>query len=398
MGVTSLAGKYVENLIEKSNDEIKPIDLYQIRIAAIMHDVGHGPFSHLSEDIFSNLEPIKSIKNKTTFTAGGSDAKAHEVLSFFITNSQPMQEILGNIQSLYSEKFEETIDIKLICQTIVGAVKNKPKKYYQAIINGVVDADKLDYIQRDVYFTGLKMGIDIDRIFSGVELDDRPEYGRNVVMNVSSVHNVEQLLFNKILLHPSMYHHHKVRAASCMFKSLFEIMNDYHLDIDGLNFEKVTDFLEIDDSAFLHYQSKKEPLQSYLKNLIQRNLLKRALVISMKTVEGEEPSVKSGYKKFLQLQKDEDKIREIRQKIAIKVGVSEYDIWLDIPKSSSIREGPQYWVKIMKDMYEEFSNYIPFDFWLDAYQSIQYRAHVFCPPIDPLRKEVAKEAKKILQE
>lgn len=398
LGVTSIAGKYVDNLQLKYNF-IEDIDKYHIRLASIFHDVGHGPFSHLSEEIYSQMEPIKSIKNDKLFTSGGSNNKPHEILSYFIVKSEPIQEILEQISGLYVDDFNgKNIDSILIGQCIIGKVDDIEKKYYQDIVNGTFDADKLDYILRDCYFSGLKMSIDIERIFYGLEIDERNPKNRSIVSNISSVHNLEQLLFNKVILNPSIYHHHKVRSACCMFKSAIEIIHDFKLSIEGLNFENVCDFLKVDDTFFQNYKNKPEPLKKYLKQINNRVLLKRALVLSMKTIDGDDAFVKSGYEQLLSWQEDEDRIQDFRIKLADKVGISKYDVWLDIPKTSSMREVSQYWIKIMKDNYQKFNELFPIDDWLNTYQQIQYKAHIFCPPIDKIRKKVAKEAKKLLED
>ncbi|MHA1855897.1 MAG: HD domain-containing protein [Promethearchaeota archaeon] len=398
LGVTSIAGKYIDNIQLKS-DFIKNIDKYHIRLASIFHDVGHGPFSHLSEEIYSQMEPIKSIKKEDIFTSGGSDSKPHEILSYFIVKSESIQEILKQIPGLYVDDFNgEKIDSNLIGQCIIGKVDDLEKKYYQDVINGTFDADKLDYILRDCYFSGLKMSIDIERIFYGLEIDEREEKPKGIISNISSVHNLEQLLFNKVILYPSIYHHHKVRCASCMFKSVIEIIHDFNLEIDRMNFQNVIDFLKVDDSFFQNYMNKPEILKKYLRKINNRVLLKRALVLSMKTIEGDDDLVKSGYEELLTWQEDVEKIQDFRIRLAEKVGISKYDVWLDIPKTSSTREASQHWVKIMKDNYEKFNELFPIDDWLKTYQQIQYKAHIFCPPIDYIRKKVAKEAKKLLQD
>lgn len=404
LGVLTLAGKYIDALKLKSN-VVSIQNEYMIRISALLHDIGHGPFSHLSEEVYSSIEPLKSIKKKKPFTQGGSDSKPHEILSYFMIKSPALGEKISKLQELYKDQIKDPLDIDKISQSIIGKMKINEDKYFQDIINGAFDADKLDYIQRDCYFSGLKMSIDLDRIFYGLEIDAR-EKKKGVIINISGVHNLEQLLFNKILLNPSIYHHHKVRATSCMFKSIFEIIEDNNLEIDGLKFDNVIDFLKIDDNFFQNYQNKPPILRDYLENIFNRSLLKRALVISMKTIAGDENSIKLGYERLLKWQEDDKKIKEFRLKLAEKINsdptcvqkVSYYDLWLDIPKISSTREVSQFNVKIMDNEYKRFNELIPIDNWLETYQQIQFRGNIFCPAIPEIRKATAKHAKKILQD
>lgn len=62
-----------------------------VRMAAIMHDCGHGPFSHMSEQIYENFTDIKNIKPSNKKFAEGK-AKAHEILSYFIVTSNAFKD------------------------------------------------------------------------------------------------------------------------------------------------------------------------------------------------------------------------------------------------------------------------------------------------------------------
>ena len=107
--------------------------------------------------------------------------------------------------------------------------------YLSDLVNGPFDADKLDYMPRDAYFAGLKMDVDLDRIAYTCLVDERAGgHPRRLCSDISGAHNLEQILFNKILLYSSMYHHHKVRTAVCMLKSMFEIIKDRNLSPGGL--------------------------------------------------------------------------------------------------------------------------------------------------------------------
>ncbi|GAG65915.1 unnamed protein product [marine sediment metagenome] len=279
LGVTILTEKFINTLVKAGMKVLNKERGHNLRLAAIFHDVGHGPFSHLSEEIYSNLEPINEILKEPKFSAVVQDVKSHEIISYYIVKSDAFQEIFNKSDEIFRDQFEGTIDVNLIAECIIGNVSNPKNKYCQDIINGSFDVDKLDYIQRDCYFTGIKLGIDVERIFQNILYrieGDKHE----LALDISGCHNLEQLLFNKLLLYPSLYHHHKVRACSCMFKSIFEIMYDHDLEINGKKFDNPIDFLESRDELFLSYKDKPELIQEHIKNLLNRVILKRALVIA----------------------------------------------------------------------------------------------------------------------
>ena len=222
LGVSILTERFANILQNKGFSELDDFRKNNLRIAAIFHDVGHGPFSHLSEEIYSQFDLMQKISKKSEFVAAKQSAKTHEILSYYIVKSDKLEEIFQKVEKMFSEV---KIDKELISESIIGNVSDLKNKYCQDIINGSFDADKLDYIQRDCYFTGLSLGLDMERIFHAlIPKDDGTK--KETALDISGSHNLEQLLFNKLLLFSSLYHHQKVRASSCMFKSIFEIIKE----------------------------------------------------------------------------------------------------------------------------------------------------------------------------
>ncbi|MDR9755196.1 MAG: HD domain-containing protein [Thermacetogeniaceae bacterium] len=156
LGVAVLAGKFVNSLRKSGGDnklireQLEKIGwdfIYNhVRMAAIMHDCGHGPFSHMSEQIYENFTDIKNIKPSNKKFAEGK-AKAHEILSYFIVTSNAFKDFFSSeIASKYNVK---NIDLELVGNMIIGYVDDPKLAFMTNIINGAFDADKLDYIQRD---------------------------------------------------------------------------------------------------------------------------------------------------------------------------------------------------------------------------------------------------------
>jgi HD superfamily phosphohydrolase len=220
---------------------------------------------------------------------------------------------------------------------------------------------------------------------------------RRLCSDISGAHNLEQILFNKILLYSSMYHHHKVRAALCMLKSIFEIIWDNNLQIDGMSFKKAVDFLSIDDFDILSVFRKEPLLKDIIEDIRNRRLLKRALVMSRKTVKE-----RYQFENLTKLAEDPLKIKQLRELIAGEMKaegceVSIYDIWIDLPKSPSLREPSQCKVRITDKDYVDLAEVFPADWWLVAYSETKWKGHVFCPPNLKMRNLANKAAQEILK-
>ena len=139
------------------------IDL--VRMAALLHDCGHGPFSHSTEEIYKFFPDMQSL-----IGPGGKHEgwNSHELLSYYIIKSKPFKLFFNKT----TDKYNKSIDINLVADIIVGAVKDPLLKFVQDIINGPFDSDKIDYIFRDGHFSGLPLQIDLDRLWYSAQIAD----------------------------------------------------------------------------------------------------------------------------------------------------------------------------------------------------------------------------------
>jgi len=162
-----------------------------IRMAAIMHDCGHGPFSHISQEVYKLCDDLaQEMKSNSRLRS----SQPHEALSYLIVTSKAFKEFFKqNIKSEYGVD----INFDLVGDMIVGYVDNPNQAYLIDVINGSFDADKLDYIQRDSHFTGIKMVLDLDRLFYTVDVI-RDDNGRlRLSVDLTGVSTLEQIVFNK---------------------------------------------------------------------------------------------------------------------------------------------------------------------------------------------------------
>lgn len=404
LGVMILATRFYDALKERTPEMVNPQMRKELRLAGLLHDIGHGPFSHLSEDIYKHFPEVVDVSKDPNFFK--SSHKPHEIISSLIVSSPAFKDFFD--ENLSAKHYNTLIDLKKVSKMIVGEMDNPDEAFLSDIINGAFDADKLDYLPRDCYFTGLKMDVDLDRIMYTLSIDTKKKLGKQGLMiDISGAPFIEQILFNKMMLFTSLYHHHKVRAIECMFRAIFEACYDNDLKMNGLSFKKVTDFLSVTDIELLTLEGKPDQIKPMIQNIRDRNLLKRAVLISKRTIEGEtgtsagqsaEPYDQNYYDFLTQGQKNPELVRELREKIAqeIRGDITPYDIWIDLPTAPSFSEVNNTVIRTMDDDRAVLDEIFKVNLWIKGYVENKWKGHVFCPP--QYRNQVKEIAPKILKD
>lgn len=182
VGTMNLGSKLAEEL-GLENDEI---DL--IRVSALLHDIGHGPFSHVSEGVLSF---------------------PHEELSKYVITKTSMKDLL-----------EEKFDVNKIVDIING------KGHLGPVVSGELDVDRMDYLLRDSHNTGVAYGIiDYERIISNLRLED------GLILDIKGVQAAEGALVSRYFMYPSVYQHHTTRIVNTMFRrALKKIIDEGTID------------------------------------------------------------------------------------------------------------------------------------------------------------------------
>jgi HD superfamily phosphohydrolase len=276
IGVMHLAGKMMDSLYARpiiynnfSKEEFKRLKQL-VRLAGLLHDLGHGPFSHVSEEIFE-----KGLK--------------HEAYSVAIIK----QYFTPIIQKYFSNiKVEEII--VLLSKGYLGP----DKLFLGKIIDGELDADKLDYLLRDSYYCGVKYGkYDLDRILDTITVIPMPESSSGIendnglenevtglwMLGIDSdgIQAVEELIFARYWMFIQVYFH-KTRRIYDYYLSNFlkdflkEKYNTEYLP-DLKNLDK---FIEIDDCAILEAIKEMRNKNEWARRIFYRDHLSEVFVTS----------------------------------------------------------------------------------------------------------------------
>ena len=174
LGATHLMSQAIEVLRQK-NEDISPNEALSAQYAILLHDIGHGPFSHALEHTI-----IKDL--------------SHEILSSYLMNE---------FNEMFNGKLEDAIRI---------FNDDYPKKFLHQLVSSNMDVDRLDYLKRDSFFTGVSEGvISSERIIKMLKVVDG-----QIVVEAKGLHSVENFLISRELMYWQVYLHKTVLAAEQM--------------------------------------------------------------------------------------------------------------------------------------------------------------------------------------
>lgn len=395
---TEKLARALHDKYDKEDSDLVTLDkIRELRVAALLHDCSHGPFSHTSEEIYSTFPEMQQLIGPRGKGFEGSSAS--EVLAYFILTSEPFK--------LFLEKLKQSVALDLdptwLSNVILGRLKNSDplNAHYSEILNGPFDADKLDYIFRDGHYSGLPLGVDLDRLWLATEVhiikpEDVPNFPRpmrRLVMARSGINSLEQIVAARMNLTASLYHHHKIRACDCMLKAVFLYCRENGIPLCGRRIESAADFLYLSDIGILSEAetTTDSNVREMLHNIVNRRLFKRALVVSMNSFErpGYEEDDGDSEEKYnlvyALIGTTLDEQRSLATAIweaAGKPGRKE-EVWLDFPRGVKSKDLATTFVNvghIDAPTFRTLEKFIPIEQWTKQYLLQKWRGHVFCRP------------------
>src|SRR6266487_1835390 len=264
----------------------------QMRLAALLHDIGHGPFSHVFEPLM-----VRHLK------------KTHEDFVPWIVNETEV-----------ADKLEQAgFNPHRVGLLAVGRLRDKKRPYLDQIISSSVDIDKMDFIVRDSFHTGAGYGsVDVHRLLYTMDV-----INGNLSVDGRAVATLENLLLARLESFRTIYFHRASRAVQIMIVRALEAAKD---ELNLLSFDQPNDYLRLDDYKVWTDLRECKKSRKIMQDLEARRLLKCAYE---KTVYAQEELLSNVITK--------DSVREdIEAELARKAKISVEDVVIDVPSLPSV--------------------------------------------------------------
>ena len=203
LGVFQTARELIRIVRKQTGGRQKVRENYALA-AALLHDIGHGPFSHAFEDVYKRLE---------------LDVVDHESISEELIRQGEIAETLRNITG--GDAADSIADM------VVGV---ETKTVHNAVVSSQFDADRLDYMRRDRMMTGsrhssidfawLLENLEIDNVPTGLEEEGSGGTVPTFVIGPKAIHAAEAYILGLFQLYPTVYYHKTTRGAEKLFTEL----------------------------------------------------------------------------------------------------------------------------------------------------------------------------------
>jgi len=238
LGVFHLARRIINRLV--SHPDCIALTLEGVKsflCAALLHDLGHFPYAHSLKEL-----PLKD----------------HEVLTGEIILAEPLLSCIENVIGASAAKTAAIVNFEMPHEDDSEVI------FFRNILSGVLDPDKLDYLNRDAFFCGVPYGIqDTDFAISKIVPTEN-----GIGINHQGITAVENILFSKYLMYKTVYWHKTVRIATAMIKKAV---------ITGLTegIIKSDDLYGLTDNDFFNrYTEDFHPVMKLIEMVNRRSLYK----------------------------------------------------------------------------------------------------------------------------
>jgi len=244
IGVYHLAKKYINIL--NQHKEFTDRDILCISIAGLIHDIGHGPFSHLFDEIVP-------------------EEKNHEYRS---------GQLITRMNQTYNLGFSDA-EINFMIQIIYPTNRQDPKQYlYQIISNkNGIDVDRFDYLSRDIKMIGLNYGIECERIMNHSKIENN-----EIIFSDKVKINIEDYFNTRFIMYKEVYNHNTVRGIEHMIKQFLYLVNDIFSIYDTVHNDIWDAFIQFNDNILEYPKIMNIPLskelEEVMENIKQRKIYK----------------------------------------------------------------------------------------------------------------------------
>ena len=274
----------------------------ELIVASLIHDVGHGPYSHVTEPL---IQKFTGASHEDIGYVLSTDGEVKE------RDSEPSAPTIAEVVEAYR------LDRRKIQSYIKGErTGNRTSRDISRILNGEIDVDKMDYLVRDSYYTGVAYGVvDNMRLIQGLDF-----FNGELVITDKGILPAEYLLFSRFLMHPTVYNHHTSRIAQLMFLSALEAFISAECESESELKDKATSLRMMDDAEI---STTLRNAEGYPKEMMmrinERRLFKRAIYAKINTLDAE----------VAEELRDERVRSEIEAEISRRAGVDKKYVLLD---------------------------------------------------------------------
>lgn len=207
--------------------QIEGDDLTTLRYAALLHDIGHGPFSHVFE------APMREVN--------GKDATHEAITRRIIREDEEVNAILGEA-----------------AEDVAALLSEDQNGILHQIISGNIDADKMDYLRRDSYHTGVAYGnFDLERVLHTLRKTQKTRFRQreDLAVHEKGIDAIESFRLARFLMHAQVYYHHTNVVANGMLQRAIKVaIRDGVVDAEKLRNGKdhfLEHYLALDDARLL---------------------------------------------------------------------------------------------------------------------------------------------------
>ena len=264
LGAYQMANLVITNVM--GMNEISEYEKLVFLCSALLHDIGHGPYSHAFENVME---------------------KSHEDMSVSLILS-PLTDV-NKILSINDN----------LANDIASVISHSGKfPLIESLVSSQLDVDRMDYLSRDAYFTGAAYGhIDYFRILRSMLIKDN-----QVMVRASGVHSIESYLMSRYHMYFQVYYHPVARSYECILEGIYARLKDLALDnkeidasIDSFisvlkNNDNILEYINLDDSyvnGFIKQltKSKDEILNTLANAFLNRHLFNFIELANEPTIE-----------------------------------------------------------------------------------------------------------------
>ena len=258
LGVYEIVRRMVTE-IKSLSVELSEYDKICVMLAGLLHDVGHGPFSHAFEHVTKHSHEDYTAK--------------------IILGETELNQVLTEVSPRLPEDIVSIIE------------HNHPNDILNQIISGQLDADRMDYLLRDSYFSATSYGqFDLERILRTMRVRKIDENKKALVVKYTGIHSVEDYIMARYQMYWQVYYHPVARSYEAVFIQLFNRLKDifkdnkeYFSDMKVLipflekNVVSVEEYFKLDENSLLYcfslIQDKNDEIAADLARRLQNRRL-----------------------------------------------------------------------------------------------------------------------------